>query len=91
MDIFVYSICRYAVCIILNLERTLHPLTGVFPAGKKKKKERNQLCIFLHFGVEIKTLYHAPGFLMDGSQGGEGHVCGQATLPDPKYCWIAFS
>lgn len=46
MDIFIYSICRYAVCIILNLERTLHPLTGVFPAGKKKKKERNQLYIF---------------------------------------------
>lgn len=45
MDIFVYSICRYAVCTILNLERTLHPLTGVFPAVKRKK-ERNQLYIF---------------------------------------------
>lgn len=90
MDIFVYSICRYAVCTILNLERTLHPLTGVFPAVKRKK-ERNQLYIFLHFGVKIKTLYRVPGFPMDGSRGGEGHVRGQATLPDPKYCWMAFS
>lgn len=42
-DIFVCSLCRDAVCIILNLERTLHLLTGVLPAGKKKKerKERN--------------------------------------------------
>jgi len=90
MDIFVYSICRYAVCIILNLERTLHPLTGVFPAGKRKKERKKPALHFLHFGVEIKTLYHVPGFLMVGSQGGEGHVCGQATLPDPNYCWMVF-
>lgn len=52
MDIFVYSICRYAVCIILNLERTLHLLTGVFPAGKKKKekKKRNELYVFYILG-----------------------------------------
>lgn len=72
MDIFVYSICRYAVCIILNLERTLHLLTGVFPAGKKKGKEKKKpaLC-FLHFGVKIKTpTPHAR--LFDGQFAGWG-------------------
>lgn len=56
-DIFVYSARRDAVCIILNLERTLHPLTGVFPAGKKKKRERKKTALhFLHVGVKkIKT------------------------------------
>lgn len=52
MDIFVYSTCRYAVCIILNLKRTLHSLTGVFPAGKrggeikKKKKKETSFTFF---------------------------------------------
>jgi hypothetical protein len=85
MDIFVYSMCGYTVCIILNLERTLHPLTGVFPAGKKKRKERKKPA--LHFGIKIKTPTPCARLL----QSGEGHVCGHDMLPDPKYCWMNFS
>lgn len=56
MDIFVYSICRYAVCIILNLERTLHPLTGVFPAGKKKRKKETSFTFFTFWSRNKDTI-----------------------------------
>lgn len=55
VDIFVYSTCRYAVCIILNLERTLHPLTGVFPAGKKNERNGKKETSFTFWNKKIKT------------------------------------